>query len=165
MPYALNSPPQTMKLNMKPLLLDLKWKNNWKYRVWRSVAIHSWWSSRFGMNIKPERRTWKRFTKDKKLNPILRVFWYIIVPQSENSKPTCYPNRRLSHHPSFGETFFEVLEMSVVEDPFLILQVNVEPNWIDPSVQYLEEGVLLADYKQARKIKCQTSHHVFYESK
>lgn len=46
------------------------------------------------------------------------------------------------------EAFFKVLEKSIIKESALMLQVDLEPNWIDPIVRYLGEGVP-ADHKQA----------------
>ena len=47
------------------------------------------------------------------------------------------------------EVFFEVLKYPSMEEPRLVLEINHEPNWIDPLVAYLKDGVLPPDAKEA----------------
>ncbi|XP_077237336.1 uncharacterized protein LOC143879015 [Tasmannia lanceolata] len=42
-----------------------------------------------------------------------------------------------------------------------ILQLNAEPSWMDPIAQYLKDGVLPSDRKEARCLIAKAAHYIF----
>ena len=63
------------------------------------------------------------------------------------------------------EVFFEVLKCPSMEESQSVMEISHEPNWIDPLVTYLKDGVLPPDAKEARKLKNQASRYILYEGK
>ena len=56
--------------------------------------------------------------------------------------------------------FLKVLEKFSLEEPPEILQTIYEPSWMDPFIQFLREGILSEDRKEARKLKRQASSYL-----
>lgn len=44
-----------------------------------------------------------------------------------------------------------------------MLQANIKLCWIDPLINYLGEGALLVDQKEAHKVRHQASNYVLHE--
>ena len=47
---------------------------------------------------------------------------------------------------------FEVLKCPSTEESWPVMEIDHEPNWVDPLIIYLRDGVLPQDAKEARKL-------------
>lgn len=55
-------------------------------------------------------------------------------------------------------TYLENLKkLSIEQELALILEVNSKPCWMDPIIHYLQEGTLLKDAAEARKLRHQST--------
>ena len=60
---------------------------------------------------------------------------------------------------------FEVLKYPSTEESRPVMEIDHEPNWVDPLIIYLRDGVLPQDAKEARKLRNQASRYILYEGK
>ena len=63
------------------------------------------------------------------------------------------------------KSFFEVVKRPNTLESISILQVDSEPNWVDPFLRYLRDGTLQMDPKEAKKLRNQTSRYILHENK
>ena len=51
-----------------------------------------------------------------------------------------------------GQKFIECLEQSSIDKVEEILQLTIEPSWMDPIVQYLTDGILPVDSSEVKRL-------------
>lgn len=49
--------------------------------------------------------------------------------------------------------YFKVLERPNTKEEVPIMQTNFDPSWMDSIIQFLEEGVLPTNHKEAKRLK------------
>lgn len=76
------------------------------------------------------------------------------VPRSENTWADL-----LSKLATLGSTdlqkssIFKILKKPSIEELALIMEVELEPSWMDPLIRYLRDGILLTNLKEARELR------------
>lgn len=64
-----------------------------------------------------------------------------------------------------AQVFFEVIEEPSIKEPTSVLQLDVEPYWIDLLASYLHDRTLSMDQNEAKNIQHQASRFILYEDK
>ena len=75
------------------------------------------------------------------------------VPRDENMQADTL-SKLVTFIPNdlYAQVFFKVLEEPSISRPKLVLQIDAEPCWMDPLVQYLTDGSLPEDRAEARRL-------------
>ena len=61
---------------------------------------------------------------------------------------------------SLDRTFVEYLKQSSIDKVEEVLQLTIEPSWMDPIDQYLTDGTLPADFSEAKQLRWMASQYV-----
>lgn len=61
--------------------------------------------------------------------------------------------------------YFGVLKASSIKELEPVMNMVVEPSWMDPLVDFIKDGTLSIDRAEARRLKRQAAHHVLHEDK
>ena len=86
--------------------------------------------------------------KDLMMN--LRYFKIFYIPKIENARADVLFILVTIAYSSLGRTFMKCLEQSSIDKIEKVLQLIVEPSWMDPIIRYLSDGVLLEDPVEAK---------------
>ena len=107
----------------------------------------------------------KYLQKVKNLTSSFTIVNYQQVPRAENvqadllSKLTILGTTDLKR-----SSYFEVLKKSSIEKA-PIMQADSKPSWIDPVLCYLQDGTLLADRDEAKKLRHLAPQYLVYDGK
>ena len=88
----------------------------------------------------------------------------IQIPKLESARADTLSHLATSDFSELNSNIsIDVLEKSSIE-ALLIAQIEHEPSWIDPLMEYLTKGVLLANPVEARRIKRQVPWYVILDN-
>ncbi|XP_077228555.1 uncharacterized protein LOC143861525 [Tasmannia lanceolata] len=79
-------------------------------------------------------------------------FEVVRIPRTENTKADVLSKLAASGYTALGNICMEFLKKSSIECEVEVIQVNIEPCWMDEIIDYLREGKLPGDKKKARKV-------------
>lgn len=63
------------------------------------------------------------------------------------------------------DVYFELIKRLVIEELVEVMQLDDKPCWIDPLINFLENGKLLIDWKETHKVKYKASWYLLYKEK
>lgn len=61
--------------------------------------------------------------------------------------------------------YFQLVKRLTIKDSVEVMQLDDEPCWIDPLINFLRNGTHLVDRKAAHKVKYQASRYLLHEAK
>lgn len=108
----------------------------------------------------------KYLQKVKDLIPTFCSFGTQQVSKEENTQADALSRLSASTpHDLHVRVFFEVVKKPNISTSTPVLQLDVEPYWIDQMVQYLHDGTLPSNRCDACKLRHQASKLILYEDK
>lgn len=97
---------------------------------------------------------------EKELNGQGVDFYYEQIPQSEHEEADLHSKlttKELEQLPD--EAHMEQVSHPSFEMPPLVMQLNIEPCWMDPYIEYLKTVKLSKDRLEARKIATKVANY------
>ena len=90
----------------------------------------------------------------------LKYFKIFHIPKTENVRADILFWLTTTAYNSLGRTFVEYLEQPSIDKIEKVLQLTVEPSWMDPTIQYLTDGVHPKDFVEAKQLRWIASQYV-----
>ena len=87
----------------------------------------------------------KYLQKVKDLTLTLKYFEISYIPRKKNARANVLSWFATTSFNSLDRTFIKYLEQPSIDKVEKVLQINDEPCWMDPIIQYLTDGVLSVD--------------------
>ncbi|XP_077215946.1 uncharacterized protein LOC143850600 [Tasmannia lanceolata] len=113
-----------------------------------------------GFSEAKEDRMIKYLEKVRKEISTFDEFQIVQVPRTLNTRTDALSKMASSGMFEPRNIYTEILPQPSVEREE-ILQLNEEPSWMDPIVQYLKDGVVPSDRKKARRLVAKAAHYIF----
>ncbi|XP_077249430.1 uncharacterized protein LOC143888977 [Tasmannia lanceolata] len=100
-----------------------------------------------------DERMIKYLAKVRRMADKFRSFKVVKIPRMENTKADVLSKLAASGYTALGSICMEFLKKSSIENEIVeIMQVDDEPCWMDEIMNYLREGKLPEEKKEARKV-------------
>ena len=84
------------------------------------------------------------------------VFKYFDIShifRAENARTDALSQLAITAPNELGQTYIEYLDTPSIERMEEVLQINDEPNWMDPIIRHLTEGTLSDDPSEAKCLR------------
>ncbi|XP_077219701.1 uncharacterized protein LOC143853887 [Tasmannia lanceolata] len=88
-----------------------------------------------------------------------KEFQIVQIPRTLNTRADALSKMASSGRFEPGNIYTEILPQPSIEKEE-ILQINEEPSWMHPIVQYLKDGVTPSDRKEARRLVAKAAHYI-----
>ncbi|XP_073101285.1 uncharacterized protein [Elaeis guineensis] len=85
------------------------------------------------------------------------------ISRSENARADALSRLATSAYDTLGRTLVESLEQPSIDRAKKILQLTIEPSWMDPIVQYLTDGTSPEDPTEAKRLRWVASQYVMMD--
>ena len=95
----------------------------------------------------------KYLQKVKDFTASLKYFEIFHIPRIENAQTDVVSWLATTAFNLLDQTFVECLEELSIDKVNEVLQLTIEPSWMDPIVQYLIDGTLSADSSEAKRLR------------
>ena len=99
----------------------------------------------------------KYHQKVKDLVAPFKYFEIFHIPRAENARADALSRLAISDYGTLGRTFVESLEQPSIDRVEEVLQLTIEPSWMDPIVQYLTDRTNPEDSAEAKRLRWTTS--------
>ena len=107
----------------------------------------------------------KYHQKVKDLVAPFKYFEISHIPRAENAQVDALFRLATSDYGTLGRTFVESLERPSVDRVEEVLQLAVEPSWMDPIAHYLTDGSTPEDPAEAKRLRWAASQYVMIDGR
>ena len=105
----------------------------------------------------------KYFQKVKDLAPAFKHFEIFHISGAENAQVDTLFQLATTFSNFLGHAFIKYLEQSSINEVDKVLQINDEPSWMDPIIQYLTDGTLSKDPLEVKRLRWAASQYVLMD--
>ncbi|XP_077242698.1 uncharacterized protein LOC143883236 [Tasmannia lanceolata] len=113
-----------------------------------------------GFSEAKEERMIKYLENVRKEISTFEEFQIMQVPRTLNTRTDALSKMASSRMFEPKNIYTEILPQPSIEKEE-ILQLNEEPSWMDATVQYLKDGVVSSDRKEARRLVAKAANYIF----
>ncbi|XP_077232178.1 uncharacterized protein LOC143867217 [Tasmannia lanceolata] len=105
------------------------------------------------------KRMLKYLEKVREKISLFEEFEIVHISNSLNARADALSKMASSETTSWGNVYTEVFSRPSTEREE-VTNINHEPSWIDPIIQYLKDGILPEDRKEARRITAKSAPYI-----
>ncbi|XP_077232479.1 uncharacterized protein LOC143869806 [Tasmannia lanceolata] len=112
-----------------------------------------------GLYEAKDRRMLKYLEKVREKVSLFKEFEIVQISRTLNARADALSRMASPETTSWGNAYIEVLSRPSIEREE-VTHIDHEPSWMDPIVQYLKDGTLPEDQKEARRITAKSALYV-----